>query len=263
MIYDLQRGSLLKRASAFLLDGILLVILITGFFFALSAFFGLDGHIDNFDAILGRYSEEFDIDYASYYTMSEEDYSGLATSEQINLKAFNDAVENDLELESETVIIVKTTMYLLSVSIFLSFLVIEFVFPLVFKNGQTPGKKIFGLAVMRTNGVRIRGISLFTRTFLGKYVVETMVPVLVVMLFVLYAFGIIAGPGLLPLIVVVLLLIAQISLVATTRTNSMIHDIVSDCVVVDLASQMIFEDEQARIDYINKKAAEEAAVKPY
>jgi hypothetical protein len=62
---------------------------------------------------------------------------------------------------------------------------------------------------------------------------------------------------------VVLLLIAQIVLVAATKTNSMIHDIVSDCVVVDLASQMIFDSEQAKVKYIEEKAAEEAARSPY
>ena len=42
-----------------MLDGILLVILVTGFFFALSAIVGLDGHINRYDAIIDRYSREF------------------------------------------------------------------------------------------------------------------------------------------------------------------------------------------------------------
>ena len=36
MILDLQKASLLKRASAFLLDAILLVVLATGFFYIIS-----------------------------------------------------------------------------------------------------------------------------------------------------------------------------------------------------------------------------------
>ena len=43
----------------------------------------------------------------------------------------------------------------------------------------------------------------------------------------------------------------------------MLHDMIADCVVVDLASQMIFDSDQARVDYITKKDAEEAAKSPY
>jgi uncharacterized RDD family membrane protein YckC len=142
-------------------------------------------------------------------------------------------------------------------------MVVEFILPMVFRNGQTPGKKIFGLAVMRTNGVRIRGISLFIRTFLGKYVIETMIPVLIAMLTIFNAIGIMGGPGILGFVMVLLLLIGQIVMVAVTKTNSMIHDMVSDCVVVDMASQMIFETEEAMIEYKKAKAAEEAARDPY
>ena len=263
MIYDLQKGSLLKRASAFLLDGILLVILVTGFFFALSAVVGLDGHINRYDAIIDRYSEEFDINYSSFYAMSEEDFAGLTELEKSKLEAFKDAVENDPEISGEMIFIVTTTMTLLSISIFLSFLVIEFVFPMIFKNGQTVGKKIFGLGVMRTNGVRIRGVSLFARTFLGKYIVETMVPVLVVIMFVLYEFGMMPSVGLFGPIILMCLFVTQVILLFWTKKHTMIHDIVSDCVVVDLGSQMIFDSEQARTEYIARKAAEEAAVSPY
>ena len=128
---------------------------------------------------------------------------------------------------------------------------------------STPGKKIFGLAVMRTNGVRIRGVSLFIRTFLGKYVVETMIPVLIGLLIIFNAIGIMGGPGIIGLIMVLILFVAEIVLVAVSKTNSMIHDFVSDTVVVDMASQMIFDDEQSMIEYKQRKAAEEAARSPY
>jgi len=71
------------------------------------------------------------------------------------------------------------------------------------------------------------------------------------------------GPGILGFVMVLLLLIGQIVMVAVTKTNSMIHDMVSDCVVVDMASQMIFETEEAMIEYKKAKAAEEAARDPY
>ena len=142
-------------------------------------------------------------------------------------------------------------------------MVTEFIIPLIMKNGQTVGKKIFGLAVMRVNGVRIRTVSLFIRTFLGKYVIETMIPVLIALMIIFNAIGIMGGPGIMGLIFVGLLLIGQVLLLCFTKTKSMIHDIISDCVVVDMASQLIFDDEQSMLQYKAQKSAEIAAKSPY
>ena len=84
-----------------------------------------------------------------------------------------------------------------------------------------------------------------------------------IMTIIFHAIGVMPSVGLFGPIIVLALLIAQIVLVSVTKTNSMLHDMVSDCVVVDLASQMIFDSDQARVDYITKKDAEEAARSPY
>lgn len=261
MIYDLQKGSLLKRASAFLLDGILLVIIAVGFAFAFSAIFHYSTYSNTYSEGIDRYAKMYGVDFSSI--LNQADYDALSDADRANYDAAVEAMNNDPEILRALNIIVRLIIAMVSVSIFLGFMVIEFILPMIFKNGQTPGKKIFGLAVMRANGVRIRGISLFIRTFLGKYVIETMIPVLIAMLTIFNAIGIMGGPGILGFIMVLLLLVGQIIMVATTKTNSMIHDMVSDCVVVDMASQMIFDSEQAMIEYKAQKAAEEAAREPY
>lgn len=261
MIYDLQKGSLLKRASAFLLDGILLVIIAVGFAFAFSAIFHYNTYSDMYSDGIDRYAQEYGVDFSS--VLNQADYDALSEADRAAYDAAVDAMNTDPEILRALNIIVRMIIANVSVSIFLGFMVIEFILPMIFKNGQTPGKRIFGLAVMRTNGVKIRGISLFIRTFLGKYVIETMIPVLIAMLTIFNAIGIMGGPGILGFVMVLLLLIGQIVMVAVTKTNSMIHDMVSDCVVVDMASQMIFETEEAMIEYKKAKAAEEAARDPY
>ena len=261
MIYDLQKGSLLKRASAFLLDGILLVIVAVGFAFALSAILDYNRYSDIYSEGIRRYSEEYNINFEDIVT--EAQFNALTEEQRQNYEAAINAMNEDLEILNALNAIVRMIVAIASVSFFLAFLVIEYILPLIFKNGQTVGKKVFGLGVMRSNGVRVRPISLFARTFLGKYVVETMIPVLVAMMIIFNAIGVMPSPGLFGPILVLLLLIAQIVLIAATKTNSMIHDIVSDCVVVDLASQMIFDSEQAKVKYIEEKAAEEAARSPY
>ena len=260
MIYDLQKGSLLKRVSAFLLDGILLVILVTGFALGLSAIFGYNTYSDEYQASMERYAKEYGIDFESITT--EEAYNALPEAEKNKYEAVLDAMNKDERLLHVLNTMVYIILGVLSASIFLAYAIIEFIFPLIFKNGQTVGKKIFGLGVMRTNGVRIRGVSLFVRTFLGKFVVETMLPTLIIMMYILSAFGVMASLGLIGLILLASLLIGEIIAMAVTKTNSMIHDLVSDCVVVDLASQMIFEDQESMLEY-KKKVAEEEATKSY
>ena len=261
MIYDLQKGSLLKRASAFLLDGILLVILITGFAFAFSAIFRFNHFFEIYYNGVQRYAEEFDVDFG----ITEEDYNNLPEAEKARIDAADEAVNNDPEIIWATMVLIKEIVAIASLSVFFAYLVLEFILPLILKNGQTVGKKVFGLGVMRTNGVRIRGVSMFIRTFMGKYVIETMIPVLIVMMIIFNAiFGPgMPSPGIIGFVIMICLFVAQVILVFWTRKHMMIHDLLSDCVVVDLASQLIFESEQGRLEYISKKDAEEAAISPY
>lgn len=261
MIYDLQKGSLLKRASAFLLDAILLVIIAVGFAFALSAILDYSKYSDIYSNGIERYSEQYGVDFERI--VSQADFEALTDAERQNYEAAVNAMNEDEDILNALNAIVKLIVTLTSVSVFLAYAVMEFVLPLIFKNGQTVGKKVFGLGVMRTNGVKISVRALFVRTFLGKYVVETMVPVLVAMMIIFNAIGVMPSPGLFGPIIVLALLIAQIVLVSATKTNSMLHDMIADCVVVDLASQMIFDSDQARVDYITKKDAEEATKSPY
>ena len=258
MIYDLQKGSLLKRASAFLLDGILLVILVTGFAFAFSAIFHYNDYSNIYDEGLNRYSEQFGIDLLN---IPEE--SALTEEQRAGYEAALKAMNNDLEMIKAFNTMISIIIMEISLAIILAFLVLEFILPLILKNGQTVGKKVFGLGVMRTNGVRIRGVSLFIRTFLGKCIIETMLPVLMFMMMIFSYWNIMASVGLFGPIVIIVLFIAQILLIFWTKKHTMIHDLLSDCVVVDLGSQMIFDNEQARVEYINKKDAEEAARSPY
>ena len=256
MIYDLQKGSLLKRASAFLLDGILLVILITGFAFGFSAIFRYNYYSDIYSTSLDRYAEQFDIDLSDPERI-------LTEEEQAAYLELLNAMNEDTEMIHAFNMMIAIIVMDLSFSIIISYMLLEFMVPMILKNGQTVGKKIFGLGVMRTNGVRVRGVSLFIRTFLGKCVIETMVPAMIVAMVLFNATGIMPSVGLFGPILILCLFVAQVVLLFWTKKHMMIHDLLSDCIVVDLGSQMIFDSEQARIDYITKKDAEEAARSPY
>ena len=248
MNFDVQKASALKRFSAYLLDLILLCVLGTGIAFALSAALNIDSHITIFESKYLQYEEDYGIDF----DITEEEYFKLSEDDQ---KYFTDAYKafsEDTEVVYAYGMIINLSLVILSISILLSYVILEFAVPLFFGNGQTVGKKIFALSVMQINHVKINPIVLFIRSILGKCTVGTMVPVLIVLM--IY-FGSIGNVG---TIVLVLMLILQLALMIFTKNNSTIHDVFSSTVVVDHQSQRIFDSEEALLEYKKRKAEENA-----
>ena len=119
------------------------------------------------------------------------------------------------------------------------------------------GKKVFGLCLMRNDGVRVNNLQLLTRALLGKGTVETLIPVYV---FLMLFWGMVGSWGLGLLLV---MLIAQFLCITITKTKSAIHDLMAGVVVVDAGSQMIFDTTEDLIAYYKKLAAERAARQNY
>ena len=126
-----------------------------------------------------------------------------------------------------------------------------------FKNGQTLCKKIFGLCLMRTDGVKVNNMQLFARTVLGKFAIETMIPAYILILLYMGA------ADMFSLLLLASILIAQLIILAVTRNNSLIHDLLAGTVVVDYASQKIFTSTEDLIAYQKRVAAERAARQTY
>jgi len=110
---------------------------------------------------------------------------------------------------------------------------------------------------MRKDGVKINALLLFVRTVLGKFTLETMIPVLIIIMFYFNVIGIFGT------VVILGIAIAQIVMIAATKDNLAVHDALSQTVAVDAASQMIFDSYEAMIEYKKKLHAEEAEKAEY
>lgn len=252
-MYDLQKASLLKRFSAWLLDVILLLIVIVGAASLISAVTGYDDYGVELEDYYSKYEEA----YGVVFEITEEEYNAMTEEERANYDAaYNALIEDDDAMYTYNMVI-NLTLVITSLSILLGMLVTDFVVPVILKNGQTVGKKIFGLGVMRTNGVKMNNVSLFIRTLIGKYTIETMIPVLVVMMLMFNV------TGMMGTLLVLAILIGEIVAMCVTRTNSMLHDLLADTVTVDLSSQMIFETEEDLIAHKKQMSAENAAQASY
>ena len=253
---DIQRADFWKRISAWLFDFVLLIALITLVAIPLSAIFGYDEKLEAVQLIENEYREEM-IANGLDPDITAEKLESLPEEEKAKYHEVDERRTKDERLGIGYAIISNIVITMVFLSILISYVILEFVVPLFFKNGQTLGKKVFGLAVVHTNSVRFRGQAHFVRAVIGKCAIETMVPVFFVMMIL---FG---DVGIVGVILLFLLLGLQIYAIASTKTRSAIHDLISDAAVVDLSSQMIFESNDEMMAYKNKLHEEAAAKQDY
>jgi uncharacterized RDD family membrane protein YckC len=250
---DLQKAGIWKRVSAYLFDMIILGIVAIGIAFLLSGLLGYDKYGQAVDKAYETYEERFGITFE----LTAEEYSSMSEEELARYDQAYEALIADEEAMYAYNMVINLTLVILTISILIAFVALEYVVPLLFKNGQTLGKKIFGICVMRTDSVRLTTLQLFVRSILGKFTLETMVPVLIIVM--LYFNSI----GLTGTIVLGLLLLLQIIVICATAGNSAIHDLLSGTVVVDFHSQKIFACTEDLVEYKALLAAERAARRDY
>lgn len=253
MIYDLQRASMLKRISAWLLDAILLCIIATLMAFLLSTAL----NYDSYDARLEARYAHFEAEYGVTRNLTQAQVDAMSPEERANLEAASKAIAEDEEALYAWNMMLQLMILITSFSILLAYVVLEFTVPMVLGNGQTIGKKVFGIGVMRQDGVKVNGVCMFARTVLGKYAIETMIPVMMLLMLFMGTIGILGW------LIVGAILIAEIALLAATKERCMIHDKLANTVTVDIASQMIFNTPEDLMAYKQKVAAEKAANQPY
>lgn len=253
MTCDIQKAGLWKRVAAGLLDGILLSILAVGMAFLLGAFLGYDGYNTTLNESYAYYEEQYGISFQ----ITGEEYEALSPQEKETYDKAYDTLIHDEEAMKAYNMVLNLSLLITTGGILVACLLLEFAVPLFFGNGQTVGKKVFGLGVVRVDGVRTTPLQLFVRTVLGKFTIETMIPVYVVLMI----FFNVAGLG--GTLLLGGLLVAQILIMALTANKSLIHDLLAGTVVVDVASQMIFRDTQDLIDYKKKLSREQSNRQTY
>lgn len=253
MATDLQKASIWKRTAAWLFDGILLGILAVACGVLISFLLGYDAHSTRLEEAYDQYEQK----YGVVFDISLEEYEAMSEGARMSYDLAYEALIADEEAMYAYNMMLSQTLVILTVAILLATAVMEWLVPLKLGNGQTLGKKIFGLALIRSDGVVMNNMQLFTRTILGKYTVETMIPVLIILMIYWGTMGV-AGT-----LVLFALAFGQLACVIFSRTNSAIHDLMAGTVVVDYASQTIFRSTEDLIEYQKKVAAERANRAPY
>lgn len=253
MVYDLQKASMWKRIAAWMFDGILVATLAVGFGLLLSVLLGYDSYNEQMETSFAAYERQ----YGVVFDISQEEYLAMSDAELQNYEDAYAALTADQEFLYAYNMSLNLTLVITTVSMLLSMVLWEFVMPLAFGNGQTVGKKIFGLGLVRTDGVKVNNLQLFTRMLLGKFTIETMLPMYILMLLFWGSIGILGTA------VLMVLTAAQILCVLITQSNSFIHDLLAGTAVVDISSQMVFRSTEDLMEYRKKVAAEQVSRQTY
>lgn len=253
MVYDLQKASLWKRFAAWLFDVIIAGVLAVGIGMLLSGLLGYNGYNETLERAYAKYEAEYGI----RFEITENEYLALSGEEQKNYETAYNALTADGDAMHAYRMVLQLSLLITTLGILAAVLIWEFAVPLFLGNGQTLGKKIFSLCLVRTDGVRVNNLQLFTRALLGKFTIETMIPVYIIMMLF---WGIMDVTG---TVILLGLLVAEIAAMAVTRTNSALHDLLAGTAVVNIDSQMIFRSAEEKIEYQKKVAAEKAARQIY
>lgn len=253
MYAEIQKASFWQRVAAWFLDLILLAVVTTGMMFLMSAIVDYDKHSTIVNDAYTYYEEQYGVDFE----ITQEAYDALSEAERAKLDEAYAALIADEEAQQAYNMTVNLILLMTTVSIFVSMLLLHLVVPLLLKNGRTLGKKVFALGVIRNDGVKMNNLQLFVRTLLGRFTIETMIPVYIILMILWGRIGI-SGPALL-----LALLLAQAICMFFNRNNAAIHDLMAGTVVVDLSMQKVFESSEELLEYTQNEHAERAARQDY
>ena len=252
---NLQKASFGKRIIAAIFDFIFLVIIAVGLLASFTSVFKTDSYLNTATQAVEKYKTEYNITLTAeeINALSEEEFNEYANRvNQAEIAFANDKTATYAYSMFLRLILIGST-----VCVLISTLVIEFITPLFLGNGQTLGKKIFGIALMHKDHIRVSNIQLFVRAVLGKFTVEIMIPLYIIAMALMGRIGI-SGP-----IILLILLVIQLICMAKTRTRSLLHDVMSNVIAVDMASQKIFDSREELLEYTKKVHAEKANAKVF
>ena len=256
MIYDLQKASFWKRASAFLFDLVIMMVVVVGIASLMSIAMKYELHYSNIENEKELEVQKIETEYGCELDLTVG-YNDMTDQQKEMYDKLDKAVSENDTIQKAAFLLLNYSLVICLVSTFVAYAILEFAVPMIFKNGQTLGKKLFSIGVIRTNTVKASPFVLFVRMLFGKFTIETVLPLFVL---IMMFFGIVGIVG--PVVILGLVLLEIIAVLAT-RTRSAVHDLISDTCVVDMSTQMIFESEQALIDYKKKIHEEQVANSPY
>lgn len=180
--------------------------------FMMSSFSSPGCHVEKEEDIKDV-SDECQIEYSDFLTKQNEVFG----KDEVAVSTYNK--------------IVKYRIGFYAISSFLALLIINIVFPLIFKNGQTLGKKVFKLGLVSKKGIKVNFANIGLRFLIGIFAFEVFPFMLYLAVSNVYTIGLLLGMA---------LSFVNFCLFIFTKNHVMVHDYVGGTVVVDLHTTIVF-----------------------
>lgn len=236
---DFHKAKPIKRLAAYLIDLILLLVITLGVVLGMYSAMDYQTYEQKYEMYCEKYGQLHGVDLSA----SRADQAELSEAEQEKYMAAWEALNGDADAIDSIKQMLRITLLSLIVGLFVAYVILEVMLPLIFKNGQTIGKKLLGLCVMHKYHVRVGVMQMIYRTILGKYFIETMIPVVML---VLSNYGVLGTTASLVLSAIAM---TQGFIVLMSQANCGIHDKIFNTVVADFKKQHIFATWNERFDF--------------
>ena len=229
-IYTPKKAKRIKRLAAFMIDVICIIIVFTGVLY-------LAATISNY-ANMSAELEQLYIDLGVKIPGEKE---GQYVFCEIGNKECEDALKTLYGMDEFYVLFDGVQNFLIYGpigSLFVSLLIFELIVPLILKNGQTIGMKLFNVGLISKNDIRVKPLQIFVRFLFGKFIINGIVP----LLGILYIF-VSDGAGITGAMLLLLFLIANLACYGVGKNYTFVPDTLSGVYPIDMQEQIFFDSE--------------------
>ena len=213
MIYDLQKASFWKRASAFLFDLVIMMVVVVGIASLMSIAMKYELHYSNIENEKELEVQKIEAEYGCELDLTVG-YNDMTDQQKEMYDKLDKAVSENDTIQKAAFLLLNYSLVICLVSTFIAYAILEFAVPMIFKNGQTLGKKLFSIGVIRTNTVKASPFVLFVRMLFGKFTIETVLPLFVL---IMMFFGIVGIVG--PVVILGLVRVASTAMISSSTRD--------------------------------------------
>ncbi len=235
-LYSIKNAGFFQRLVAFLFD--LIIIFFLNFTLSVIAIVPISNHFGYDDLVQEYNAQLLEFNLGEYDENNEFVIFNFDDINQDDLQAFYD------DPEAKAISNRKYVFDLIQISagLFIAEIIVMFIVPLLFKNGQTLGKKLMKLGLVDNYGLRVKPMNVFVRFLIGWFVFETAMSLITMTMFGL------------PIFILVSMLMLLL-----TKNKRALHDVIGSTIVVSLDKMVVFDSGEERQAAIQQERMEREA----
>ncbi len=240
-IYNPKKAPFIRRAGAYLIDVIIFATLFVGVLWLVSY---IVGYQKNYELLEQKYIEH------GIYILKNGTYDFCDTTKEECLTGW-ETFNRDKDACYYYDLSTQLTLIMITISAFITYFILEFVVPMIFKNGQTIGMKCLRIGLIDKQGIKVRPRQIFIRFLFGRFLVSRILPVYGFIFMVFNLSG-----GLYGFLLAVIILACDLLMTLFGKDRAGIANVISSTYAVDMDETYFFNS----VEEITAKKCEEQRI---